>query len=302
MPLPSSTGPCWNRTLALITAQRDNIDRLQVLSGMEVAENGLLSTVTVHSDNVTKTYPLELLPRWVPQLRAALGANKRLDALLLIPTTDAAHAAYRNADALASQLVNLSVAYEFDAINVDYEKDCCAGSLDGQCECDAAEAAALARFLGTLSTRLRDAGKALTLCVNANGAGFLRMPHLQAYLDTGKVERLMEMGTYGVGHHSTLRKSEEHRDNVSQTLLERFPTDRIGLGVATTLHYRQNTSTLAEWFRVLQPYIQRASADAPLEVDVYYIQGDDPDPVQGGNESPPADWWQVLSQLRHPKL
>jgi hypothetical protein len=299
MPLPSSTGLCWNRTLALINTKRDCIDRLQMLSGLVVAADGLLSKVTVHSDNITKTYPLELLPRWVPHVRAALGPNKKLDSLLLIPTTDAAHAAYKNVDTLASQLVKLSVDHGFSSINVDYERNCCAGSLDGHCECDSAEAAALARFLGTLSSRLRAVGKTVTLCVNENGAGFLRMPYLQAYLDTGKVERLMEMGTYGISHHSTLAKSEQHRDNITRTLLERYPTDRLGLGVATTLHYSQNGTTLREWFRVLQTYTKRASATAPLEVDVYYLQGGDPDPVQGGKDSPPADWWPLLSQFRH---
>ncbi len=298
MPLPSSSGTCWNRTLALIARHRDNIDRLQVLSGLELTpKTGLLSTVTVHSDNITKTYPLELLPRWVPMVRAALGNGKRLDSLLLIPTTDAAHAAYKNVEALAAQLVNLSLTHGFDGINVDYERNCCEDSPDGRCVCDASEAAALAEFLGVLSTRLDVVGKTVTLCVNENGAGFLRMPYLQSYLDVGKVERLMEMGTYGIGHHSTLAESEERRDNLTRTLLDRYP--RVGLGVATTLHYRQNISTLKDWFGVLEPYIKRASAAAPLEVDVYYLQGGDPDPVQGGQDSPPEEWWPLLSWLRH---
>ena len=291
MPLPSSTGPCWNRTLSLISAQRENIDRLQVLSGLQIeAETGLLSTTIVHSDNITRTYPLELLPRWVPQVQSALGRDKRLDSLLLIPTTAAAHAAYRNVDALAAQLVTLSVTHGFDGINVDYESNCCEGSLDGRCTCDAAEASALAEFLGVLSSKLRAAGKAVTLCVNENGAGFLRMPFLQRYLDTGRVERLMQMGTYG---------AQSHADNLTRSLLDLYPTNRLGLGVATTVHYHQNTSTLRQWFDVLRPYIQRASAAAPLEIDVYYLQGGDPDPVQYGKDSPPADWWPLLSQLRH---
>jgi hypothetical protein len=303
MPLPSSSGPCWNRTLSLIAQQRENIDRLQVVSGLAVTDesDGMLSAVTVHSDNVTKTFPLELLGKWVPEVRAALGTEegKSLDALLLLSSTSAAHAAYRRADALASQLVNLTVAHGFDGINVDYESSCCKGSPDGRCACDASEAGQLATFLGTLSSSLRAVGKTVTLCVNENGAGFLRTPYLQRYLDVGRVTRLMQMGTYGVGHFHTRALSVQHRDNLTRTLLDSYPTHRLGLGIATTVHYGQNVSSLRDWFRVLQPYIGRASAALPLEVDVYYLQGGDPDPVQGGWDSPPDDWWPVLSELRH---
>ena len=66
----------------------------------------------------------------------------------------------------------------------------------GLCDCDASEAARLAQFLGTLSRALGAVGKTVTLCVDEGGAGFLRLPYLQAYLETGQVERLMQMGTY----------------------------------------------------------------------------------------------------------
>jgi hypothetical protein len=29
-----------------------------------------------------------------------------------------------------------------------------------------------------------------------------------------------------------------------------------------------------------------------------YLQGGDPDPVAGGQESPPQDWWPLLTELR----
>ena len=111
------------------------------------------------------------------------------------------------------------------------------------CLNDASEAAALAKFLGTLSARLGARGKTVTLCVNAHGAGFLREPHLQMYLDAGAA-RLMEMGTYGVGHYSTRAVGLQQRDQLTRRLLGQYPPGRLGLGVATTLHYRQNVSSL----------------------------------------------------------
>ena len=314
MPLPSSTGQCWNNTLALIAEHRGVIDRLQVISGMQVTASsaGLLANVTVHSDNVTKTYPLALLPRWVPALKAALlgrlgkrldSGEKRLDSLLLLESTAAAHAACAVVDALAAQLVDLTSTYDFTGINVDYEAQCCEtpDRATGLCPCDAAEAQALAKFVGSLSAALGAVGKTVTLCVNEGGAGFLRMPYLQKYLEIGKVERLMQMGTYGVGHWPSRAEGEGHRDNLTRVLLDNYPPERIGLGVATTLHYKQNVSSLTDWFATLQPYAAAASQRAPLELDLYYLQGGDPDPVAGGGYSPPADWWPLLTQLRrHP--
>ena len=83
----------------------------------------------------------------------------------------------------------------------------------------------------------------------------------------------MEQGTYGVNHWHTYTEGEEKRNNLTRTLLARYPPHRIGLGIATTLHYKQNQSSLLEWLPTLQPFIDKvATVDAPLEVDVYYLQ------------------------------
>ena len=120
------------------------------------------------------------------------------------------------------------------------------------------------------------------------------MPYLQAYLDTGKVERLMEMGTYGVGHWGSIEAGEQHRDNLTRALLQRFGAGRIGIGVATTLHYKQNVSTLADLFRTLKPFVPGGG----VEVDIYYLQGADPDPVRGGLFSPPSGWWPTIKHFK----
>ena len=61
----------------------------------------------------------------MPALRTALGAGKKLDVLLLLETTAAAHAAYSAVGTLAAQLANLSTAHGFSGINIDYEAQCC---------------------------------------------------------------------------------------------------------------------------------------------------------------------------------
>jgi hypothetical protein len=69
--------------------------------------------------------------------------------------------------------------------------------------------------------------------------------------------------------------------------------------VSTTVHYGMNASLLRAWMDVLQPY---ASVSADLEIDIYYLQGDDRmDPVPGPGARPPTppnDWWPLLAAFR----
>jgi hypothetical protein len=86
-------------------------------------------------------------------MRAALRPDANFDAVFVIMSTAAAHAAYRVSDALAEQLVRVVSPYGFTGVSIDYEKHCC-DSPSGVCACDDAEAAALAGFVGTLSKTL----------------------------------------------------------------------------------------------------------------------------------------------------
>lgn len=120
------------------------IDRLIVAAGLAITNTsgGLVSPVWVHSHGVI-TRPLELLPRWVPGLLEALHHNTKVDTMLTLRSTAAAHEAATHVDALATQVLSLVRDHNFSGVNVDYEARCCMGKASGVCECDASEAAFL---------------------------------------------------------------------------------------------------------------------------------------------------------------
>ena len=147
-------------------------------------------------------------------------------------------------------------------------------------------------MLRPLAAALHGAGKTLSLCGNELGVGFLRRPFLRGYLDAG-VDRLVQMGTYGINHWQNRSEGIRKRDELSAGLVREFGASAIGLGVVTTLHYKQDVESLRGWLS--QPYMRNASLEIDGVIDVYYLQGSSAmDPVQGGGDSPPPDWWAAL--------
>ena len=222
MPYPSFSAAaklqpsCWNNTLALVTEHAALIDELDLSVGFRVTNvsNGLFDLDVDGSAWAPgfRLKCLDLLPHWIPELRAVLKPGTKIMVPFGFDTkenaTHVARLAYKNADALAAQMVRLAGAHDWiDGYILDYETDCgdCPpGPHQGvqnvtEClltrtTCVPKEAALLATFFKTLSTALHAKGKALGFATNKNGAGFEHWPYYSQYLAAG-VDRLYEMGT-----------------------------------------------------------------------------------------------------------
>lgn len=296
----ATTTDCLERTVDLVQAHHDVIDRLIVGNGLTVTVSGQLVCA-----DCGKLHPLAAnLASWLPKVRAALGDNSELIASLSIGFDAAAHrynttvqslrSILSNADALVANLTTLAVAHGFDGYDVDIEAECCNPS-SAPCGCDDEFSELLAALFSKLSASLRVHNKTLSMDVNEHGSRYLTMPYYDRYLAAG-VSRLRQMGTYGLSNTS----------EITAALLRDWPIDRIGFGTCTLTRYGQNLSTVRTWLQQLAKSSAAAAAIAsntPIEVDVFMLQAgtqrEDRTGAQPGTaQSPPADWWELLRHFR----
>ena len=190
---------CWNNTLTLVAEHAALIDELDLSVGFQITNvsNGLFDLDIDGSAWAPgfRVKPLDWLPHWIPELRAALRPETRI----VVPfgfeenATRVARMAYRNADALAAQMVQLASAHDWiDGYILDYERDCGDYHAAQDATCVPKEAKLLTKFFKTLATALHAANKTLGFATNKNGAGFEHWPYYSGYLAAG-VDRLYEM-------------------------------------------------------------------------------------------------------------
>ena len=221
---------CWNNTLTLVAKHAALIDELDLSVGFRITNvsNGLFDLDIDGSawGAGFRVKPLDWLPHWIPELRAALRPETRV----VIPfgfeenATRVARMAYRNADALAAQMVQLASAHDWiDGYILDYERDCgdcppgphqgvqnISECLLTRATCVPKEAALLTKFFKTLATALHAANKTLGFATNKNGAGFEHWPYYSGYLAAG-VDRLYEMCAPQPSPHQNLLPAKSQR-------------------------------------------------------------------------------------------
>jgi hypothetical protein len=228
---------CWTNSMALVTQHADLIDEVNLGAGFSITNvsKGLVDLDRDGSEwgKGFRERPDQDWPHFVPDFLGALKPGTKI----IVPfffgggsgygnSTEVAHQAYANADALAKQLVDLATTNDWiDGYNLDYEAYCGGKVCDprtpgsykpAECKrnlaiCVPLEAASLAKLFKTLSTALHAADKTLGFCANRNGAGFEHWQYYQSYLDAG-IDRLYEMGTY-VNHSHTNGPSD--RENAT---------------------------------------------------------------------------------------
>jgi len=187
------------------------IDELVLSAGFVITNesNGLIALDRLKDGHRIKC--LDLIPHWVPALRRVLNPHTAIIVQFGFGNnaSHVARMAYKNADALAQQMVQLATTHDWiDGFILDYEEDCgyhCQPGPDhgvqnlteclrSRLSCETQEADLLATFFKTLSTAFHAKGKTLSFSVSGpRGAGYEHWPYYSQYLDAG-VDRLYEMG------------------------------------------------------------------------------------------------------------